>query len=74
VPVTLFGPPGQVVHVSARLDEVVGKYVLAGHGVQTVSDGAVGAVVRVEPAGHGSETATHVDVALFHQLLALHTQ
>jgi len=74
VPLALFAPPGQAVHVSVILDEVVFEYVLAAQGVQTELDVAVGAVVRVEPAGHGSETATHVDVALFHQKLALHTQ
>ena len=41
VPVTLFAPPGQVMHWSERLDEAVAKYVLAGHGVQTMSEVAV---------------------------------
>lgn len=74
MPLTLLAPPGQVVHVSLTLDELVMEYVLAGQGVQTELDVAVGAAVRVEPAGQGSETATHVDVALFHQKLAWHTQ
>ena len=41
VPVTLFAPPGHVVHVSLRLDEAVAKYVLAAQGVQTMSDVSV---------------------------------